>query len=259
MTALPRNLRALLLLAALVLALAAAGCGKKGQLVPPEALAPAPVANLAVVQKDAHFQVSWSAPGKQEGGAPLTDLAGFLLFRRLLLPAGEDCEECPSAYSQLARIELDYPQGIRQVGNLLIYDDFESRLGKSYQYKVRCFTTEAAQSGDSNKAHHRFIAPPPSPVVEALSSVSGVVLAFLAPPPEEGSFAGYNIYRSKKADEMPLAPLNAAPITGTTYEDKVLLVGVHYYYTVTSVASLNGETVESAPSKPIAGSILLRE
>ena len=101
MASLSRPISALLALAALALVLA--GCGKKGPLVPPEALVPAPVANLAVAQKGARFQVSWSAPGKQEGGATLRDLAGFLLFRRPLLPPAEDCDECPSAYRQLAR------------------------------------------------------------------------------------------------------------------------------------------------------------
>ena len=247
----------MVVVAALALSVAA-GCGKKGPLIPPEALLPAPVANLAVAQKGARFQVSWSAPGRQEGGSPLMDLAGFLLLRRMLLPAAEDCDECPGAYSQLARIDLDYPQGIRRVGNLFIYDDFELKKGNSYQYKLRSFTTQAAQSKDSNRTHHRFLAPPPPPVVEALSSTNGVVLAFVAPPPEEGSLIGYNIYRSKKGREMPLSPLNAAPITGTTYEDKVLLVGA-YDYLVTSVVALNGETVESVPSNRVEGSILLQD
>lgn len=255
----PRSLgAAMLVLAALALSVAA-GCGKKGALIPPEALVPAPVGNLEVAQKGARLQVSWSAPGKQEGGAPLRDLAGFLLFRRLLLSPAEDCEECPTAYSQLARIDLDYPQGVRRVGSLFIYDDSEVKRGNRYQYKLRSFTTQAAQSRDSNRARHRFIAPPSAPVVEALSSPTGVVLAFVASAPAEGSLIGYNIYRSKTAGEVPLSPLNAAPLTGTTYEDKVLLAGVPYHYTVTSVAGLNGETFESAPSNSVAGSILLPE
>ena len=257
MASLSRPISALLALAALALVLA--GCGKKGPLVPPEALVPAPVANLAVAQKGARFQVSWSAPGKQEGGATLRDLAGFLLFRRPLLPPAEDCDECPSAYRQLARIDLDYLQAVRRLGNLFIYDDSELKKGESYQYKLRSFSVEGAQSRDSNKARHRFIAPPAPPVVEALPSTTGVVLAFVAPPPAEGTLVGYNIYRAKKGGAAPLAPLNAAPVTATTYEDKLPLIGVPYDYTVTSVVALNGETAESVPSNSIEGSILARD
>jgi predicted small lipoprotein YifL len=235
------------------------GCGKKGALVPPEALAPAPIADLALAQKGGRFQVSWSAPNKQEGGAPLRDLAGFLLFRRMLLPPAEECEECPSAYARLARIDLDYLQGIRRIGNLFLFDDPDLQKGKSYQYKVRSFTTDGAQSKDSNKARRSALAPPLPPVLEALSSTTGVVLAFVAPPPEEGSLVGYHIYRSKKGGKMPLTPLNAKPFTGTTYEDKEPLVGMSYSYTATSVLTLNGETVESAPSNQAEGAILERD
>ena len=242
-----------------------AGCGRKGALVPPEALVPAQVSDLAVAQKGGRFQVSWTAPSKEEGGAPLRDLAGFLLFRRVLLPPAEDCEQCPGAYSQLARVELDYPQGARRTGNRFLIDDADLIKGKSYGYKLRSFTTKGAQSKDSNLARRSAVTPPLPPVLEALSSGSSVVLAFVALPPEEGAPIGYNIYRSASAEAAaeptaaPLAPLNAAPVAGPTFEDKNLLVGVRYSYTVTSLASVNGETVESAPSNTAQGAILDRD
>ena len=264
-----------------------AGCGRKGALVPPEALVPAQVSDLAVAQKGGRFQVSWTAPSKEEGGAPLRDLAGFLLFRRVLLPPAEDCEQCPGAYSQLARVELDYPQGARRTGNRFLIDDADLIKGKSYGYKLRSFTTKGAQSKDSNLARRSAVTPPLPPVLEALSSGSSVVLAFVALPPEEGAPIGYNISRSASAEATadksarsaeatadmsatsaeaaaeptaaPLAPLNAAPVAGPTFEDKNLLVGVRYSYTVTSLASVNGETVESAPSNTAQGAILDRD
>lgn len=256
MAALRGPLRAVLVVAVLALA---AGCGKRGALVPPEALAPAPVTDLALAQKGGRFQVSWSAPTRQEGGAPLRDLAGFLLFRRMLLPPAEDCEECPGAYAELSRIDLDYLRGVRRLGNLFLFDDSDLKPGKSYQYKLRSFTTDGTQSRDSNKVRHTVLAPPPAPVLEALSSTTGVVLAFVALPPREGSLIGFNIYRARKGDEMPLSPLNSAPVTGTTYEDKVPLVGVPYDYQVTSVAQLNGETAESALSNRAEGAMLERD
>ena len=247
-------LRALTLVLALCLL---AGCGKKGALVPPEALVPAPVSDLALAQKGGRFQVSWSAPSRQEGGAPLADLAGFLLLRRVVLPPGEDCEECPSAYSQLAKVELAYPQGARRSGNLWLYDDYDLRTGRVYQYKLRSYTGDGARSKDSNRARRSVVIPPHAPVLEAQSSATEVTLSFVALPPEQGTPAGFNIYRSLKGEELPLSPLNRAPVTGNTYQDRLPRLGVTYSYAVTSVAELDGETAESAPSNLVEGTLLL--
>ena len=243
-----------------LLLLSLVGCGKKGALIPPEALVPAPIGNLAVTQQGNYFRLSWSAPSKEVGGARLKDLAGFLLFRRVLLPANQDCDECQGAYAERARIDLDYPGEIRRSGDLYLFDDHDLKLGESYQYKVRSFTKEGAQSRDSNRAHRGAVTPPLPPVLEALSSSAGVVLAFVALPPEQGKLVGYNVYRGKSDQPLPLFPLNPKPVTGNNYEDKALLVGVHYSYAVRTVAEMpNGETVESAPSNLADGTMLERD
>lgn len=247
--------KAVLLTLFLVAAALLSGCGKKGPLIPPEALAPSAITDLAVAQKDGRFQVSWTAPAKEESGARLTDLAGFLLFRRPVLPPAQDCEDCPTAYTQLARIYSDFPQGVTKIGNRYLYGDTDLLEGKTYQYKVRSFTTDNLESKDSNKVRRTAIIPPVPPVVEALPSAAGVVLAFVALPPPAGTIVGYNIYRSRAGEKMPLTPLNAAPVTGTKYEDKEVLVGSHYSYWMTTVMTLNGETVESAPSNEATGEI----
>jgi len=249
-------LRATLVATALALLL---GCGKKGPLVPPEALAPAAIGNLSVVQQGGRFQVSWSAPGRQEGGDRLEDLAGFLLFKRTLLPPAEDCETCPSAYTEVAHVDLDYPKGVKRLGNRYLFEDYDLKQGKAYQYKVRSFNTDGVQSTDSNKARHTALAAPLPPVVEALPSATGLVLAFVALPPDEGSITGYNIYRSKAGSPMPTAPLNAKPLNAKTYEDKDLLVGVRYSYTVTSVVTVNGESAESDPSNQVEATLPERD
>jgi len=243
-----------------ILLLTLCGCGKKGALIPPEALAPAPIADLALAQKGGYFQVSWSAPTRQQGGATLDDLAGFVLLRRMLLPADLDCEECPDAYAERARVDLDYPGEARRIGNLLLFDDHDLKRGGNYQYKVRSYTAGGTQSSDSNRARHAVISPPLPPVLEALSSATGVVLAFVALPPEQGKLVGYNVYRAKTGAPMPLASLNPLPVTANKYEDKELLIGVSYDYTVRSVAAApNGETAESAPSNLVQGTMMERD
>ncbi|QWV96967.1 fibronectin type III domain-containing protein [Geomonas nitrogeniifigens] len=233
------------------------GCGKRGQLIPPEALVPAPIATLAAAQKGGELQVSWSGPGKQEKGGKLEDLAGFLLYRRDVLPPAQDCEECPNAYKQLALVDLDLPQGVRQVGSLWIYDDFDLKKGQTYQYKVRSFTKSGAQSKDSNKVRRTAVTPPLPPVLEAAGSPNEVTLSFVGLPPEQGTAAGYNVYRGKKGEPMPLAPLNKAPLAGNTYQDREVILGITYSYAVTSVAAIDSQNVESAPSNVVEAGLVL--
>jgi len=225
------------------------GCGKRGALVPPEALVPAPIKDLSAVQRGGFLQVSWSAPTKEEGGARLKDLAGFLLLRRMVLPANLDCDSCPGAYTERARVGLDYLKGVTKLGDRYLFDDYDLKAGQAYQYKVRSFSTDGAQSRDSNPARRSVAIPPLPPVLEAASSPTGVVLSFVAIPPEEGKLLGYNIYRSKAGQTMPYTPLNPKPVAGNVYEDKTVLIGTPFSYSVRTVAVLpDGETVESAPS-----------
>jgi predicted small lipoprotein YifL len=235
------------------------GCGKKGPLVPPEALAPAPVSDLALAQKGARFQVSWTAPSREEGGATLKDLAGFHLFRRIVLPPAEDCEECPTAYRELQRIELDYLKTVRRFGNSYIYDDYDITRGKTYQYKLRSFMSDGTESKDSNKARRTAMAAPPPPALEGVSGPSSVTLNFTSPAPQDGTFAGYNIYRNAVGAPIAPAPLNASPVTANSYEDKDVVIGIRYSYTVTSLVTAKGESAESVPSNRFEGGLTDRD
>ncbi|HJV66505.1 MAG TPA: fibronectin type III domain-containing protein, partial [Geomonas sp.] len=170
-----------------------------------------------------------------------------------------DCEECPTAYTQLLQVYVDYPQGVTKLGNRYLYADYDLLEGKTYQYKVRSFTTDNLQSKDSNKVRRTAVTPAAPPVLEALSSPTGVVLAFVSLPPSEGSIVGYNIYRAKQGEKMPSSPLNAAPVAGTKYEDKSVLFGVRYSYWITTLEKVKGELVESTPSNEATGEMLERD
>lgn len=244
----------------LFLLLATAGCGKRGALIRPEALVPAPITDLSATQRGNFLQVSWSAPTKEEGGARLKDLAGFVLFRRVVLPSSQDCDTCPEAYSERARVGLDYLNDVTRAGNRYLFDDYDLKADQTYQYKIRSVSTEGTESRDSNRARRRVVVPPLPPVLEAASSPSAVVLSFVAIPPEQGKLAGYNIYRGEAGKGLPMNPLNATPVSANVYEDKTPLIGVAYSYSVRSVAVLpSGETVESAPSNAAEGSLQERD
>ncbi|HEY6872370.1 MAG TPA: lipoprotein [Geobacteraceae bacterium] len=233
-----------------------AGCGKKGPLVPPESLASAPVADLRVEQQGDRFLVLWGRPAREAGGRPLKDLAGFRLFRREVLPPGEDCEECPTAYRLVASVDLEYPQGVTIQGDRVVFVDSDPEQGKRYRYKVVAVKRDGTPSRDSNRADRKKMAPPLPPVVKALSDPSGIGLAWQpVPAPATGRIEGYNVYRKRAGEGGYLSPLNGAPLKETVLEDTALERGVHYLYVVRTVAAVEGETVESDPSGEVEGAL----
>jgi hypothetical protein len=74
--------------------------------------------------------------------------------------------------------------------------------------------------------------------------------------PEEGSFVGYNIYRSVKNETMPYLPLNNEPLKDTVYVDSGLERKVTYRYVVRSVVRMPwGGTTESGASNEAEGAL----
>ncbi len=232
-----------------------AACGKKGSLVPPEALAPAPVSDLRVAQRGARFLVSWSRPAREAGGRPLKDLAGFRLFRHEILPPGEECEQCPTAYRLVATVDLEFPQGVTVEGNRYFFLDSDLERGKSYRYKVVSYKRDGTPSLDSSRAGRKLVTPPPPPAVKALASPSGIRLEWQPAALTAGRIEGYNIYRATGGKVFPSTPLNGAPLKEAAFEDTALERGTHYRYLVRTVALVEGETVESDPSNEVEGTL----
>jgi len=82
--------------------------------------------------------------------------------------------------------------------------------------------------------------PAPSHLSPALSE-NLCVLSWEPPRFEEGQEAvnveGYDVYRRQEGSPYPGAPLNAAPVAHTRYEDKTVLYGETYCYTVSALVS----------------------
>ena len=239
-----------------MLVLSLAGCGKKGALIPPEALVPAPIADLKVEQQGERFVVSWSRPARQEGGGTLRDLAGFRLFRREVLPPGEDCEECPTAYRLVTSVDLEYPKEVAVFGEYFYFFDGDLAAGKSYRYQVVSGKKDGTQSRASNRAGRKKLAPPPPPVVQVLASPSRIDLHWqVVAMAGNGRVEGYNVYRKHKDENFSPAPLNGAPVREAAYEDSPLEQGVRFVYAVRTVAVIEGETVESELSNEVEGTL----
>ncbi len=237
-----------------------AACGKKGPLVPPEALAPSPVKDLTVRQQGDRFVLCLTPPSKNDAGGPLKNLAGFRVMKREVLPPDVDCEECAGAYGLFVTVDMEYPLHVTRFGNLYCMDDSDLRSGKTYQYKAVSYQADGTVSRDSNKVRAKFLPPPAAPTLRAVSAPTFITLEWTAPPtPLSGALAGYNIYRSESPEAMPVFPINPKPVSGLKFDDKSLEFGVNYYYTVRSVADIDGELVESGPSDKVSGKLTLDE
>ncbi len=240
-----------LLIAMMTLLLA--GCGRKGPLTPPEAMVPAPIADLGVAQEGERLVVSWTQPGREEAGGPLKDLAGFLVYRREVLPPKEDCEECPTAYRLIRTVDLEYLEDVVRVGNSYTFVDTGLETGKTYQYKIVAFKADGSESKQSNLARRKKVVPPLPPVVLVTSTPTSVMLHWKpVAMAKDAALLGYRIYR-KKAGAAATQTLTVKPVQETTFEDLRLERGGAYDYTVRTVARVDGETVESDSSATVTG------
>lgn len=233
-------------LAIVILALLLSACGKKGPLVYPETTLPAPIATLGVEQKGDVFFITWSPPAKEVNGKALKELGGFRIFRRDVLPPGEDCEECPAAYRVIRTVDLEYLQDVRFYNNIYVCADRETENGKSYQYKIVSFKMDGSESAPSNKVRRKKVAAPPAPRLKAIAAPTGIILEWETP--QGVSDVAYNIYRRRADQISSLVILNSTPVRENRFEDLGLARGVKYIYTVRGVA----DAVEGALSNEAA-------
>ncbi|RNC71793.1 MAG: fibronectin type III domain-containing protein [Desulfuromonadales bacterium] len=232
-----------------------AACGKKGPLVPPESFVPAPITTLSVEQKENRFFVSWEAPGSDEGGRPLKELAGFRVFRREVLPPGEDCEECPTAYRLVKTVDLEYLKDVRVFGNRYVFAEGDLDSGRAYQYKVISFQKDGSESSASNRARRTMVAAPPAPRLKGVSTATGIVLEWESAQPAGAASIGFNLYRRRGDDVRTLVLVTPEPVRERRYEDQRLDRGATYFYSVREVAEAGGQVVEGAVSNEVSGAL----
>ena len=232
-------------------ATAISGCGKKGALIPPEALVPAAVRELSVIQTGQDFRITWSAPSKEEGGRPLKDLSGFLLFRRDVTPEGGDCPSCPDSWKPLSMVELDNPESAKKSGDLFIYFDKGGEKGNRFQYRVTALSRSGGRSRPADAPLKKMFQPPPPPTLTATLQPGAIRLGF-KPGKAAGPLPiGFNVYRRKAGAAAPLLPLNPELLTGSSWDDLSLEYGTSYLYSAAALSQIEGETVESPRSKEI--------
>jgi predicted small lipoprotein YifL len=247
------------LVSIIFICLCISACGRKGALIPPEALVPGPVRNLNVMQTGQDFRITWRAPVKEEGGRPLKDLSGFQLLRRIVTPEGGECASCPDSWKLLTRVDLDLPESYKKSGDLFIYLDNVGKGGDRVQYRITAFSKSGGISKPADAPLKKQLQPPPPPAIAVSLQPASIRVECTPKSAANPSQVGFNVYR-RSADSAPsLLPLNQEPITGSTWEDQALEYGRSYRYSAAVVTQIEGELVESSRSDEIEILFTLQE
>ena len=112
-----------------LLCVSTAGCGKKGDPLPPQAKPLAVVASLVIDRSKEGVNLRWSLTN---AGA---NISSFKLFRSQIL-ADQDCPGCPRNYQLLETINIGDAGLQRQGKNEFLYSDRSAVDGRQYSYKV---------------------------------------------------------------------------------------------------------------------------
>jgi len=123
------------------------GCGKKGQPRAPELATPQLITNLTAKPDRKGIVLTWSRPTEYVDGRSLTDLTGFVIFRKDLLPT---CPECPVPYRPLAAVNVeDQERFVRQKQYRFIDENAQAQM--TYRYRVSSQLKDGSLSNPSNE------------------------------------------------------------------------------------------------------------
>lgn len=247
-------MRSLILFLSCTIALT--GCGKKGPLIYPDLLVPSSPTSVAVRQSGPGIKLSFIIPDKDRAGQGLKGVAGLKIFKRETQTGQEPaCKACGDDFKLFKVLYLDKLDiNARRYGDFVIIRDSDVSAGRDYGYKVVPFMKNGADGEPSEPVSVTMQPAPSPPVIKAVSNPTEIQLTFASLPPFEGKFAGYDLYRTVKGENMPYLPINKTPITESTYTDSGLKRHVTYDYAARVVVRMANETlVESALSNEVLG------
>ncbi|HET9882875.1 MAG TPA: hypothetical protein VFS81_14065, partial [Candidatus Binatia bacterium] len=91
--------------------------------------------------------LSWSRPTEYVDGRSLTDLTGFVIFRKDLSPT---CPECPVPYRPLAAVNVeDREKFVKQKQYRFIDENAQAQM--IYRYRVSSQLKDGSLSNPSNE------------------------------------------------------------------------------------------------------------
>lgn len=132
---------------AVMLILAIAGCGKKGDPRAPELATPRVIENLAASSVPDGIALTWRRPTQYVDGTELKDLTSFVIFRKEISPT---CVDCPVPYRPLTTVDVeDQEKFVKQ--KQYRYVDEEVQPKTTYRYRVSSQLRDGSLSEPSNE------------------------------------------------------------------------------------------------------------
>jgi hypothetical protein len=230
----------------LLLAAGLAGCGKKGPIRPLRQPIPGTPEEFTLRQQGDRMLLVWTLPQQNEDGTPLTDLAGFRIYRGTF-EAGDDCPECLETPRLWLLVDLEYLRAVQRVDDRFFAADPGLQPGLGYQYRIIPFN-RWGQDGKPVLQRQMLAEPPPAPAEVAATDQDGTLLVTWQPAtslPDGMEPLGYNVYRRRPGRAFPPAPLNPEPVTEPRFEDRDFAAGKTYMYAVRTVVRQDGRVLES--------------
>lgn len=240
-----------------VVAVLAAGCGKRGAPVAPEPRGPLPPTDVTVTQIGSDVVVRYTVP-EPRGEAPSRSLVGARLVR-VSFPPGVPPSEGADAFRRrgevVGTVEAvgDGDVAFRPGSRNALRDSRRSPAwrdltGHTVRYGVRLLDGRGRRSPlVATAALVPSEVPPPPAGVEAEAVAGGVLLRWRPSAPE----AMYRVYRAAGDGPFDETSRTGPPVTATEFLDADVVLGTRYRYVVRAALD-DGEPVRESADSEVA-------
>jgi hypothetical protein len=239
-----------ILLVALLLTMM--GCGTVGPVQPLLKSLPQGVENVTLAQKGAALLLAWDIPTRNQDDTPLTDLAGFAIYKSDY-DLARGCPECRPAKNLLRKVDLAYYRSNnRQSQRVYLWDSaVEEEMG--YRYKIVPYTADGHEGAAVLVHRPYFTSAYPPLELSGVGLDSQVRLTWSATSETRQGVVllGYNVYRRSGKAYFSAEPLNTEPIAATSYDDLNVTNTTEYTYAVRTVVAIGEQQLESAFSTEV--------
>jgi uncharacterized protein len=251
------------LLAAMLVVVGLAACGRKGPPAPPERRAPQAVSDLRGIVREGGIELSWSIPSRRMDNSRVTNPGVARVFR--VEDSGEG--EARSAllkkdrivgYTELATIRLAEPPSPFVQGGRVTYVDRQSlTIGRRYTYVVLTADAEGHTSPPSRRLSVTFLAVPEPPADVRVEAGDREVRLAWSPPTRltDGSpVTGPLVYEVLRAPspEAPLAVVARTAPGATSATDRPVDNDRTYLYAVRAIREEGSTVAEGQPTPAVS-------
>jgi hypothetical protein len=216
---------------------------------------PEKIAGLTIKVTEPAVELSWTAPKKTSGGAPLDGLTGYRVFRGEIDPASAD-----ATAHDIQQARWKSPLTLLAPAPENAYRDTLFDFGKTYVYVIRAVAIGGDGPVESDDSAPAVVTPrdtfPPVAPQDAVAAVTSPPSGTLAVEISwsinlEADLAGYRVYRSDTPDARGQL-LTTELLPTPAYRDISVQAGHRYWYTVTAVDRAGNESSPATVSADLA-------